>query len=71
MGTRESIPDPLRLRLNGPAAVHDATAAARIPLGDWATPDQIGQATLLLATPAAAYITGQTVYVDGGLKLTL
>ena len=29
MGTRESIPAPLRLSLNGPAAVHDATAAAR------------------------------------------
>lgn len=29
MGTRESIPAPLRLSLSGPAAVHDATAAAR------------------------------------------
>lgn len=49
----------------------DAEFATRIPFGAWATPDQIGQATLLLATPAAGYITGQTIYVDGGLKLTL
>jgi NAD(P)-dependent dehydrogenase (short-subunit alcohol dehydrogenase family) len=49
----------------------DAEFASRIPLGDWASPDVIGQATLLLATPAAHYITGQTIYVDGGLKLTI
>ncbi len=49
----------------------DAEFATRIPLGDWASADDIGQATVLLATPAAHYITGQTIYVDGGLKLTL
>lgn len=49
----------------------DAEFATRIPLGAWATPNDIGQAVLLLATPAAGYITGQTIYVDGGLKLTL
>lgn len=49
----------------------DAEFATRIPLGDWANADDIGQATVLLATPAAHYITGQTIYVDGGLKLTL
>ncbi len=49
----------------------DAEFASRIPLGHWASPEEIGQAVLLLATPAAGYITGQTIYVDGGLKLTL
>ena len=49
----------------------DAEFATRIPLGDWANGDDIGQATVLLATPAAHYITGQTIYVDGGLKLTM
>ena len=49
----------------------DAEFASRIPLGHWASPTEIGQAVLLLATPAASYITGQTVYVDGGLKLTI
>ncbi len=49
----------------------DAEFATRIPLGAWASGDDIGQATVLLATPAAHYITGQTLYVDGGLKLTM
>jgi len=49
----------------------DAEFATRIPLGRWADADDIGQATILLATPAAHYITGQTIYVDGGLKLTM
>lgn len=49
----------------------DAEFASRIPMGDWASPDMIGQATVLLATPAAGYITGQTIYIDGGLKLTI
>lgn len=49
----------------------DAEFAARIPAGDWASPDEIGRSTLLLASRAADYITGQTLYVDGGLKLTM
>lgn len=49
----------------------DAEFASRIPLGRWAVPAEIGHAVLLLATPAASYITGQTIYVDGGLKLTI
>ena len=60
-----------RLRGDDTTDAVDAEFAARIPLGDWASPGQIGEATLLLATPAAGYITGQTIYVDGGLKLTM
>jgi NAD(P)-dependent dehydrogenase (short-subunit alcohol dehydrogenase family) len=60
-----------RQRGEDSTAAVDAEFAARIPLGDWASPDQIGRAAVLLATPAAGYITGQTVYVDGGLMLTM
>ncbi len=49
----------------------DADFASRIPAGDWAQPDDIGRSVLLLASRAADYITGQTIYVDGGLKLTV
>ena len=49
----------------------DREFASKIPLGAWASSDDIGQAVVLLATPAAHYITGQTIYVDGGLKLTM
>lgn len=52
-------------------AAVDAEFATRIPLGYWASADDIGRATVLLATPAASYVTGQTIYVDGGLKLTM
>ena len=49
----------------------DRAFAEKIPLGDWATPADIGRAVLLLTSRAADYVTGQLVYVDGGLMLTM
>jgi len=43
---------------------------ARIPLGRTGTPDDIGRVALFLASDAAAYITGSTVFVDGGVLLS-
>lgn len=37
-----------------------------VPLPYPGTPDDIANAVAFLASPAAAYITGQTLYVDGG-----
>lgn len=42
-------------------------AAAHIPLGRFAGPEEIVPVTLLLGSPANTYITGQTVGVDGGM----
>jgi NAD(P)-dependent dehydrogenase (short-subunit alcohol dehydrogenase family) len=39
----------------------------RVPLGRFATPDEVGAAVVYLVSPAAAYITGQTLVLDGGL----
>jgi NAD(P)-dependent dehydrogenase (short-subunit alcohol dehydrogenase family) len=39
---------------------------ARIPQQRFAEPDEIAQAVLYLASPAARYITGQCLCVDGG-----
>ena len=39
----------------------------RIPLGRIAEPDEVAQAVLFFCSPAADYITGQILYVDGGL----
>jgi NAD(P)-dependent dehydrogenase (short-subunit alcohol dehydrogenase family) len=42
------------------------SALQRIPLRRYGQPDDIANAALFLASPAAAYITGQTIVVDGG-----
>ena len=39
----------------------------QIPLGRLGSPDDIAQAVLYLASPAAAYITGSTLHVNGGM----
>jgi len=39
---------------------------ARIPLGRWATPEEIAAAFVFFASDAAGYITGQVLPVDGG-----
>lgn len=49
----------------------DAEFAKRIPLGRWAEPEDIGRAVWFLASRAADYITGQVLYVDGGMTLGL
>jgi 3-oxoacyl-[acyl-carrier protein] reductase len=38
----------------------------QIPMGRWGTPDDIVSAALFLASPAASFITGQVLIVDGG-----
>ena len=41
--------------------------AANVPLGRLGTPEEVAQVTAFLASPAAGYITGATVTIDGGL----
>ena len=40
--------------------------AKEIPLGRWGEPDDIGQMTVYLASPAGNWITGSIFVVDGG-----
>jgi NAD(P)-dependent dehydrogenase (short-subunit alcohol dehydrogenase family) len=44
-------------------------ALASIPLGRLGTPEDLVGTLLLLLSPAGAFITGQTIYVDGGRTL--
>jgi len=44
-------------------------AVSHIPLGRMGRPEDIAQAALFLASPAADYITGQVIVVDGGLAM--
>ncbi|MGH7198276.1 MAG: 3-oxoacyl-ACP reductase FabG [Candidatus Omnitrophota bacterium] len=41
----------------------------RIPLGDFAQPEEIAAVVAFLASDQARYITGQVITVDGGLSL--
>ncbi|WIM10420.1 SDR family NAD(P)-dependent oxidoreductase [Enhydrobacter sp.] len=45
--------------------------AEMVPLGRVATPDDIADAVAYLLGPAASYITGQALVVDGGLTKSL
>jgi len=44
--------------------------AARIPLGYIGAPDDIAGVALFLASPAARYMTGQVLRVDGGMVMS-
>jgi 3-oxoacyl-[acyl-carrier protein] reductase len=41
----------------------------QIPLGRFATPEEVAAAIVFLASPAASYCTGTTLHVDGGLTM--
>jgi 2-deoxy-D-gluconate 3-dehydrogenase len=43
-----------------------AAILERIPVGRWGTPEDVAGAAVFLASPAAAYINGSTLAVDGG-----
>jgi 2-deoxy-D-gluconate 3-dehydrogenase len=47
-----------------------AAMLARIPLGRMGAPDDIATVAVFLASPAAGYMTGETVLVDGGVLLS-
>ena len=47
-------------------AEFDAWVRGRTPLGAWGAPADVGAAAVFLASPAANYVTGQVLYVDGG-----
>lgn len=42
---------------------------ARTPLGRWGIPEDVAPAVLFFAAPAARFVTGQTLRVDGGYSI--
>ena len=48
---------------------HRANYLAAIPLGRAGTPEDIAKTVVFLASEAAAYITGETIHVNGGMYM--
>lgn len=58
-------------RSRPPDDPHMQAFARRVPLGRFGLPLEIGSVVAFLASPDASYITGQVIYVDGGLTAQL
>jgi 3-oxoacyl-[acyl-carrier protein] reductase len=50
------------------AAQRDALLT-QVPLGRLGAPEDIAQAVAYLCSPAAAYVTGETLHVNGGMYM--
>ena len=80
---RELAPHRIRVNVIAPGIVNAGLArhqletepqyarrvANVIPLGELQTPEQVARATAFLCSPAADYMTGATLLVDGGCSL--
>lgn len=49
-------------------AEFSAWVAKRTPAGRWGEPDEVAGAAVYLSSPAADYVTGHVLYVDGGFS---
>jgi NAD(P)-dependent dehydrogenase (short-subunit alcohol dehydrogenase family) len=67
-------PGWVETEMNEPArqqvAEFNGNVLASIPLGRWGQPEEIAAAALFLCSPAASFITGAVLIVDGGQTLS-
>ena len=73
-GRDEIMPECVHLKKRGrlagiPPEESLARKVAHIPLGRIETPDDVAGVVAFLVSPDGAYITGQTIVVDGGILL--
>jgi glucose 1-dehydrogenase len=61
-----AIYTPIDLDVESDAKLNNQILA-EIPMGRWGKPEEIAQLAVYLASDAAAYITGSTYFIDGGM----
>lgn len=64
-------PGPIRTGITAgiPEEAKTKFARRRVPLARYGDPEEVAHATLSLALPAASYVNGVTLPVDGGLSI--
>lgn len=60
---------PFNAALTAQGLLDPAPITARIPMGRWAQPEEIAAAILFLSSPAASFVTGHNLMVDGGMTV--
>ena len=64
--------DEARARDTGqPLEAVRAASEAAIPMGRYGAPDELARVATFLLSPAASYVTGQVLPVDGGVSRSL
>jgi len=49
----------------------DSWVRGRTPMRRWGNPDELAGIAVFLCSDAASYITGQTIFVDGGMSIAV
>ncbi len=63
------LPGPFATEINTPLLNDPAVRAqmqAKVPLGRWGDPAELGPAAVFLASEASSFMTGATLFIDGG-----
>jgi 3-oxoacyl-[acyl-carrier protein] reductase len=64
-----AVDAPLGRKDGNPGREQRLAAGARIPLGRVGRPDDVAKVVVFLASSAAAVMTGQTIFINGGALL--